>query len=157
MFQQHFRLEEASSAQVWARGLCSRWHGQAQVPQTSWGSFHCTAGSSMGLYNLQRGASIFSAALGRQKMKNIVPTSKNSASDGWERAMEIRKGIKPLNPPCFQHLWESPTLCSCTCMGISKFPSGLALIDKLQSPWTTLLDFKGWIFFKKKQKLWDQK
>lgn len=103
----------------------------------------------MGLCNLQRGASIFSAALGRQKIKNIVPTFKNSASDGWVWAREIRKGRKHWNPPCLQHLWESPTLCWCTSMVISEFPSGLALIDKLQSPWTTLLDFKGRIFLKK--------
>lgn len=52
----------------------------------------------MGLCNLQRGASIFSAALERQKMKNIVPTSKNPASDGWVWAMEIRKETEHLNP-----------------------------------------------------------
>lgn len=101
----------------------------------------------MGLCNPQRGASIFSAALERQKMKNIVPTFKNSAS-GRVWAREIRKEIEHRNPPCLQHLWESPMLCWCTSVVISEFPSGLALIDKLQSPWTTLLDFKGWVFKK---------
>lgn len=86
-------------------------------------------------------------------MKNIVPTSKNSASDGGVWAREIKE-IKHWNPPCLQHLWESPTLC--TSVVISEFPSGLPLIDKLQWPWTTLLEFKGWIL-NKKLKWWNQR
>lgn len=81
---------------------------------------------------------LFSAPSERQKMKNIVPASKNPASDGWVWARKIRKEtkhrLKGLRPTRLQQLWKS-RLGSRTEAVISEFSAralGVALIDKLQ-------------------------